>query len=91
MVPPSNLLDLAFAADDETADAAEVIARAAEIVEGFATSSAVQALDALIATTELDSLGEAALSAQGVAQQALFQTQVLSDELGRFLAATDKR
>ncbi|MGF1609906.1 MAG: hypothetical protein ACFCUQ_10955 [Kiloniellales bacterium] len=90
MVSPSNLLDLAFTADDETADAAAVIARAAEIVEGFAANAAVQALDALIATAELDSLGEAALAAQGVAQQALYKTEVLNDELGRFLAATDK-
>ena len=90
MVSPSNTLDLAFAIEDETADAAEVIARAAEIVEGFAANSAVQALDALIAITELDSLGEAALSAQGIAQQTLHQSNVLHQELGRFLATTDK-
>ena len=85
MVSPNNLLDLAFAAGDKTADAAEVIARAAEIIEGFAANAAVQALDALIATTELDSLGEAALAAQGIVQPVLHKARVLDDELGRFL------
>lgn len=91
MVPPSSLLDLSIATEGEGADAAEVIARAADIVEGFAANSTGQALDALLASAELDSYGEAALSAEGIAQQTLRQTNVLSDELTRFLSVTGKR
>ena len=90
MAAPTNLLDLALDSEGlADADVGEVVARAAEIVEGFAENAAPQALEAILTVAGQDNPALAADAALSIARQSSAQAGVLSDEVNRFLSMTD--
>jgi len=82
-----NIIDLAIT-DDVSNDAAEVARRldeAADLVEEFAASTALDAMDALLAAAS----GPAALAeTRRLAQETSQQTEILQSEVERFLAVS---
>jgi hypothetical protein len=87
MPAPLNIIDLAIT-DDVSNDAAEVARRldqAADLVEEFAASTALDAMDALLAAAS----GPAALAeTRRLAQETSQQTEILQSEVERFLAVS---
>jgi hypothetical protein len=87
MPRPLNIIDLAIT-DDVSNDAAEVARRldeAADLVEEFAASTALDAMDALLAAAS----GPAALAeTRRLAQETSQQTEILQSEVERFLAVS---
>jgi hypothetical protein len=87
MPAPLNIIDLAIT-DDVSNDAAEVARRldeAADLVEEFAASTALDAMDALLAAVS----GPAALAdSRRLAKETSEQTEILQSEVERFLAVS---
>jgi len=87
MPRPLNIIDLAIT-DDVSNDAAEVARRldqAADLVEEFAASTALDAMDALLAAVS----GPAALAeTRRLALETSQQTEILQSEVERFLAVS---
>jgi hypothetical protein len=87
MPRPLNIIDLAIT-DDVSSDAAEVARRldqAADLVEEFAASTALDAMDALLAAVS----GPAALAeTRRLAEETSQQTEILQSEVERFLAVS---
>lgn len=87
MPQPLNIIDLAIT-DDVSNDAAEVARRldqAADLVEEFAASTALDAMDALLAVVS----GPAALAeSRRLAKETTDQTEILQSEVERFLAVS---
>jgi hypothetical protein len=87
MPRPLDIIDLAIT-DDVSNDAAEVARRldeAADLVEEFAASTALDAMDALLAAAS----GPAALAeTRRLAQETSQQTEILQSEVERFLAVS---
>jgi hypothetical protein len=87
MPAPLNIIDLAIT-DDVSNDAAEVARRldeAADLVEEFAASTALDAMDALLAVVS----GPAALAeSRRLARETSEQTEILQSEVERFLAVS---
>ncbi len=88
---PSNVPELAGLPADAV-DAAEInrcLESAACLVQGFAERGAVGALEALLAAAGDSALADPARTRQ-VAAGVLQQTTTLQEEVGRFLAMTEK-
>jgi len=87
MPRPLDIIDLAIT-DDVSNDAAEVARRldeAADLVEEFAASTALDAMDALLAAVS----GPVALAeTRRLAQETSQQTEILQSEVERFLAVS---
>ncbi len=88
MTQSSPILQLPIAQKDQAdeADMARAIEEAAQIVEGFATQNAEAALDAVLALAGDEGRAAAAQQAKAIADEIAASSDLLDDEVARFMS-----